>query len=785
MADRDLLGGRPGLPVLPGPRSLPDRPVRSTRTRAAYVRAIAEGDTARGYAVARAPNPLASICGRICAHPCETKCRRGVDRPADLDPRPEAHADRAPRRREHAGRASRAPLRPLRPRRRRRAAAPARVAVVGAGPAGLSCAHDLALLGYRRDALRRGAGRRRHAVPGRARVPPVARPDPRRGRPDPGARRRAEARTGGSAATSRSATCAATATRPSSSPSAPRAGRELNIPGQDLDGVINGVDFLLNANLGYRVTLGERVVVVGGGNVAIDVARTALRYAAAGDARRCPRAPQQLLQTWGYDNAFLDAARTALRLGARHVQLVSLESRARDAGPSRRGARGRGGGHRARCRGRGPKAILGQDGHVVGARDARRRVACSTRTAASTRRSRRAARSASRPTRSSWPSASSPTPPAWPADPEITITPRGLVAVEPRTLATTMPGVYCGGDLAFGPRIVIEAVADGKRAALAIHESLGGGAVPRARGRFRPIALNRAGDRYDRDPAPGGARACPSRGAPASARSRRATARRRRGSRRSRCLWCNVETVFDSERCILCSGCVEICPEACLALVPVSRLRGTPGAGRGARGARGRTPTPGAIVKDEERCIRCGLCAERCPDRRHHDGGAGARRVAADRARALPRGDERGARDEREGRRPRRGAEPAGVLPGRLRRGRAASAGFVASTFRFLVPTVLYEPSRALHDRQPRSSFPPGSVTFLADRRLFLFNGADGFSRVSSVCTHLGCNVKRAGTGLRVPVPRQPVRRERAGRPRPGARRRSPGTRSACRRAAS
>jgi len=66
-------------------------------------------------------------------------------------------------------------------------------------------------------------------------------------------------------------------------------------------------------------------------------------------------------------------------------------------------------------------------------------------------------------------------------DPEITITPRGLVAVESRTLATTMPGVYCGGDLAFGPRIVIEAVADGKRAALAIHESLRGGPVPRAR----------------------------------------------------------------------------------------------------------------------------------------------------------------------------------------------------------------------------------------------------------------------------------------------------------------
>src|SRR5512135_2640483 len=50
-----------------------------------YVRAIAEGDTERGYRIARAPNPLASICGRICAHPCETKCRRGViDQPISI-----------------------------------------------------------------------------------------------------------------------------------------------------------------------------------------------------------------------------------------------------------------------------------------------------------------------------------------------------------------------------------------------------------------------------------------------------------------------------------------------------------------------------------------------------------------------------------------------------------------------------------------------------------------------------------------------------------------------------
>ena len=80
----------------------------------------------------------------------------------------------------------------------------------------------------------------------------------------------------------------------------------------------------------------------------------------------------------------------------------------------------------------------------------------------------------------------------------------------------------------------------------------------------------------------------------------------------------------------------------------------------------------------------------------------------------------------------------------------AATAGFLAATFRFLVPNVLYEPSRRF-DVGPPSDFSPGSATFLPDRRLYVFNGADGFYCISSVCTHLGCNVKRGGPGFECP----------------------------------
>lgn len=80
----------------------------------------------------------------------------------------------------------------------------------------------------------------------------------------------------------------------------------------------------------------------------------------------------------------------------------------------------------------------------------------------------------------------------------------------------------------------------------------------------------------------------------------------------------------------------------------------------------------------------------------------------------------------------------------------AATAGFLAATFRFLVPNVLYEPSRRF-DVGPPIDFPPDSATFLSDRRLYVFNSADGFFAISSICTHLGCNVKHIGAGFECP----------------------------------
>jgi nitrite reductase/ring-hydroxylating ferredoxin subunit len=80
----------------------------------------------------------------------------------------------------------------------------------------------------------------------------------------------------------------------------------------------------------------------------------------------------------------------------------------------------------------------------------------------------------------------------------------------------------------------------------------------------------------------------------------------------------------------------------------------------------------------------------------------------------------------------------------------AATLGFASATVRYLVPNVLYEPSRRFTIGSP-SDFPAGSVTFLPERRLFVFNGPDGLFCISSVCTHLGCNVRHVTTGFECP----------------------------------
>jgi ferredoxin len=188
--------------------------------------------------------------------------------------------------------------------------------------------------------------------------------------------------------------------------------------------------------------------------------------------------------------------------------------------------------------------------------------------------------------------------------------------VDAQSLATSAAGIYAGGDVAFGPRNLIEAVANGKLAARSIHEhlakehaglevSLEVEKIP-----TRDYRMLAGFEMLDRETPPTldiGRRtgiAEVETGYEPAAAVRQA----------ARCLVCHVQTIYDPEKCVLCSRCVDVCPEYCLAIVPFESLDLPAGekAELEARAEANGLPLS-AMIKDDDRCIRCGLCAVRCP----------------------------------------------------------------------------------------------------------------------------------------------------------------------------
>ncbi len=579
-----------------------------------YVALIEEGKFNEAYHVARRPNPFASICGRVCAAPCETSCRRGtIDQPIAI---------RALKRfvTERFGVESMVDLEKLKEVFGRTVKKNGiKVAVVGAGPAGLSCAHDLALLGYSVTVFESqsvAGGMLRLGIP-EYRLPRELirleinailslgvelRTNKALGRDFSIQDLRAEG--------FQSIFLGIGAHK----------SRELQIEGIELDGVLRAVDFLLNVNMGFRVELGKKVVVVGGGNVAIDVARTAVRQERV-DVGHVTEVAEAL-----------DVARSAVRFGAKEVHMVCLEDwhempaskeEIADALEERISIHPR----------RGPKRILGEHGKVVGFEtvdcvsvfdDAKR---FSPKFAAGSEKIMEAdtvIMAIGQTSDLSW---------ITPAD-GIEVTNRNTIRIDPATLSTTAPGIYAGGDVSFGPRNLIDAVANGKRAARSMHQYLTGQAGANVEVVFQERKVEIVVSRTSEYKRCWGYEKEPRVSIPALPIDRRiGVAQIELGyteeqARReaSRCLHCWDNTIFNEHgeetgsECILCAGCVDICPESCIDLVSIERtafdselmedirkeydisIAGESGERIGS-----------VMIKDEERCIRCGLCAMRCP----------------------------------------------------------------------------------------------------------------------------------------------------------------------------
>jgi len=384
-----------------------------------YVALIKERRYADALEVIKQYNPFPATVGRVCSHPCESECsRRKVDEAISICALKRFVADR------QAGEPVVAPERKY----------AEEIAIVGSGPAGLSCAHHLARLGYKAtvfEALPVAGGMMRVGIPA-YRLPR----DVLDREIDDIRKEGVEIRLNSTVRDIRdlfrqnhkAVFLAVGAHQP----------QELGIPGErGTIGVHYGVAFLRRVSLGEKVELGARVVVVGGGNTAID------------------------------------AARTALRVGAKEVTLLYRRTRAEMPAFAHEVEDGEAEGMRVELL-TAPIAVLRDNGRLRGVRCVRMQLG---EPDASGRR---------RPVPipgSEFEIAADAMIAAVAQAPEISllapdhglqVSRDGWFEVDSVTLATNVPGVFAGGDAAQGPGMLIDAIAAGRRGALSIHRHLRG-----------------------------------------------------------------------------------------------------------------------------------------------------------------------------------------------------------------------------------------------------------------------------------------------------------------------
>jgi formate dehydrogenase (NADP+) beta subunit len=204
-----------------------------------------------------------------------------------------------------------------------------------------------------------------------------------------------------------------------------------------------------------------------------------------------------------------------------------------------------------------------------------------------------------------------------------------MPVVDRVTFQSTREGVFFGGDAAWGPENIIWAVEHGHQAAISIHQPLRGAAAHRAPALRDEPAQRQAGDARLELPQrlqPLAAHADAARGAggalPRDERRGRARVHPEQTAREvQRCLNCDVQTHFTAELCIECDACVDVCPVSCLTIAPDGpeeevRLRLSAPAANPEQALYASLPLPHTgrlMLKDEDICVHCGLCAERCP----------------------------------------------------------------------------------------------------------------------------------------------------------------------------
>ncbi|HWP10284.1 MAG TPA: FAD-dependent oxidoreductase [Ramlibacter sp.] len=547
-----------------------------------YIRLIAQGRYSDAYMINWVSNVFPGVLGRTCDRPCEPACRRSrVEENNGEHPEPVAICRLkrvAADMKDDVG--QRMPK--LEPKNGKR------VACIGAGPASLTVARDLAPLGYDVtvfDGEAKAGGFIRTQIP-RFRLPESVIDEETGYILNLGVHFRNNERIGsmkdlmGQGYDAIFVGCGA-----------PR-GRNLHIPGRT-EAALHihiGIDWLASVSFGHIKTIGKRVIVLGGGNTAMDCCRSARRLGGT-DVKVIVRSGFEEMKASPWEKE--DAMHEGIPIINYHV----------------------------------PKAFVHKDGRLQGMTfeivsavydDKGRRKLVPTGEADPFFECDDVLVAVGQENAFPWIE----------RDCGIAFDEWGLPVLDKDTMQSTVPNVFFGGDAAFGPKNIITAVAHGHEAAVSIDRLVNGEDI-----RVRPPPMTNLVSQkmgihewsYDNDTSNDQRFKVPWAKAEKALASIKvevelgfdvATAVKEAG----RCLNCDVQTVFTESVCIECDACVDICPMDCISFTVNSeeadlrtRLKAPARNLAQSLYVSGGLKTGRVMVKDEDVCLHCGLCAERCP----------------------------------------------------------------------------------------------------------------------------------------------------------------------------
>lgn len=552
-----------------------------------YMIALHSGNLLEGYKIARGPNPFASICGMICGAPCELTCRRDrVDKTLTIRAQKRYLA-------EWFGLDKEAHIKSLEMSYARGSTKPTpnglKVACIGAGVASMTCAHDLLRLGYAVDVyemMRIPGGMLTYGVPTYRLKNDIALNEIA-----------AIEHLGAKIYYNKKVGRDITLTELQNQYDAVFIGvglwksRDLPIPGADGPDIIRGIEYLRVRCMDEEWRIGENLVVVGGGNVAYDVARTSVRNGAKKVTMVCLETrDEQTADEFEIEDGLEEGIAIINRLAP-----IAVE----------RNSAGRVTGLKVQeiyslfdYTGRFAPKMVPNAQYVI---------PCDTIALAIGQAMDMSLFN------------------GWDKREQLVID-RGIIKTERLTGRTSVKGIYAGGDAAFGPALFITAIRHGQDTARTIDSDLRG-TQPYQEfvGEFTEISPMRD-KTYLRTQW-----ALPTMQPPHVRITNQNMVENNYTAEEAhqqsvRCLQCHVSPVFDGTLCIKCNGCVDVCPANCLKQIPINKLNLDAGEGNmrkavdnfygvdsASMSESDLAAMGSAMLKDEDLCIRCGLCAEKCP----------------------------------------------------------------------------------------------------------------------------------------------------------------------------